>query len=43
MLDIEKNSSSKKTAPDESVAYLLQQLSELKTDYESYALALFND
>lgn len=43
MLDIEKNSSSKKTAPDESLAYLLQQLSEMKIDYQSYVLALFND
>ncbi len=43
MIDIERNSSSKKTAPDESIAYLLQQLLEMKTDYQAYVLALFND
>ena len=43
MLDIEKNSSSKKTAPDESIAYLMQQLKEMETDYQSLVLALYND
>ncbi len=43
MLDIEKRASSKKAAPDESIAYLLQQMKDMKTDYQSYILALFND
>ena len=43
MLDIEKKSSSKKTAPDESIAYLVQQLEDMKVDYQSLALALYND
>ena len=43
MLDIEKNSSSKKSAPDESIAYLVQQVEGMKTNYQSLVLALFND
>lgn len=43
MLEIEKNAASKKTAPDESIAYLVQQLKEMKTDYQTLALSLFND
>ena len=43
MLDIENNSASKKTAPDESIAYLVKQLEEMQTDYQSLVLGLFND
>lgn len=43
MLEIENNSASKKTAPDESIAYLVQQLEEMQTDYQSLVLGLFND
>lgn len=43
MLEIENNSASKKTAPDESIAYLFQQLEEMQTDYQSLVLGLFND
>ena len=43
MIDIENNSASKKTAPDESIAFLVQQLEDMKIDYQSFVLGLFNE
>ncbi|MFT6190057.1 MAG: PAS domain S-box-containing protein [Oleispira sp.] len=43
MIDIESNSASKKTAPDESIAFLVQQLEDMKIDYQSFVLGLFNE
>lgn len=43
MLNIENQSSSKKTAPDESIAYLLQQLKNMKVEYQPFVLDLFNE
>lgn len=43
MLNIEHQSSSKKTAPDESIAYLLQQLKNMKVEYQPFVLDLFNE
>ena len=43
MLDIEKNASSKDTSPDESSNYLIQQVTDKQTDYQSFVLALFNN
>lgn len=42
MLEIEEKSSSKKTAPDDSIAFLVEQLKIMKVDYQSYVLGLFN-
>jgi PAS domain S-box-containing protein len=43
MLKIEQQASSKKTAPDESIAYLVKQLNNLKVDYQPFVLDLFNE
>lgn len=43
MLNIEKNASSRKTAPDESIAYLEQKMKEMEIDYQAYVLGLFNE
>lgn len=43
MIDIENNSASKKTAPGESIAFLVQQLEDMKIDYQSFVLGLFNE
>lgn len=43
MLSIEKNSASKKTAPDESIAFLMKKMEEMETDYQTYILGLFNE
>ena len=43
MIDIESNSASKKTAPDEPIAFLVQQLEDMKIDYQSFVLGLFNE
>lgn len=43
MLDIEENSVSKKTAPDESLAFLVEQLKGMNVDYQSFVLNLFNE
>lgn len=43
MLKIEHNSSSKKTAPDESIAYLESKLKATHASYQDFVLSLYND
>lgn len=43
MAEVERSCSSKKIAPDESIAYLLEKLASMQTDYQTHMLALFND
>ena len=43
MLEIEKSASSDKLAEEKSIEYLLQQLKNLKVDYQDFVINLFNE